>query len=284
MLKQRSTVHFLHPHRGGGTTLCALAQAAGERANWAHNCNFGSPYEQYMLRPSVASADMEEQHWSCAAQLAFARQRRYTLVARETYLIAPPPGAAGLSVGDGQPPLLAPLCAGFLYVTVLRDPLSRIPADYCIDSPHWRSSPKAQRGALALADTSSDAYTSGFWNGARWSNYYTRILLGREAFASRVLPPDALQAANRTLGAFHAVVVLERLEEQLPLLEHALGWPDGTMERWRSSPRVNHLTPDYCTRSNWTMQLEEGFADANRLDLALYEWWTSETERRLAAL
>lgn len=296
VLPSRPPIHFLHPHRGGGTTLCALAERAGERINRANNCLFGSPFalENHLLQPSVASNDAEDHKWTCTAQLAFTRVRRLSFVARETYLLAPAPGACDLRVGGGEaglPPLLAPLCTGFVHVTVLREPLARIPADYCLDGGHWRTRsadgsvvPLEQRGALALAEARSDKSTSGFWDGARWSNYYTRILLGREAFARRALPPDALVAANRTLGAFAAVVVLERLDAQLPLLQHALGWSEGALKRWRASPRANHITPQSCSRSNWSAQLEQGFAAVNRVDLALYEWWGGETERRLAAL
>lgn len=289
-------VHFWHPHRGGGTTICRLAQAAGESTDGTRNCLFNSAVDASFLTPKVAENEIEDR-WTCRAQLAFVGQRRLTFVARETYLLAPPPGASGIQVGGGQgglPPLLAPLCTGFHHITILRDPLSRIPADYCIDGPRWERRqggkldgghiPRWRRGKLALRDALSDRSTSGFWDGARWSNYYVRCLLGREAFSRRVLPPGALAAANATLHLFSAVVVLEHLDAQMPLLQHTLGWPDRAIWQWRASPRSNHLTPKGCGRANWSAELERGFADVNRLDLALYGYWMDETDRRLAAL
>ena len=286
-------IHFWHPHRGGGTTICRLAQAAFERTDGTRNCLFNARVDSNFNTPNVADNAMEDQ-WTCRAQLAFAAQTRRTFVSRETYLLAPAPGAAGIQVGGGQdgllPPLFAPLCRGFHHITILRSPLSRIPADYCLDAPRWERPggrghvPWRRRGILALRDTHSDGSTAGFWDGARWSNYYVRCLLGREAFRRRALPPDALAAANATLHLFSVVVVLEHLDAQLPLLQHALGWPDRAIRDWRAAPRPNHLTPKGCGRKNWSAELESRFADVNRLDLALHGWWVGETERRLAAL
>ena len=201
-------------------------------------------------------------------------------MARESYLIAKPPGASSVQVGEGgsgpQRPLL--LCTGALYVTVLRDPLARVAADYCMFGF------MKANASLALEEASSDKVLRGYWVGSRWSNYYTRVLLGREVFRQRELPPDALSAANRTLASFTVVVVVERLEAQMPLLQRALGWSDHALKRWRASPSTNHLTPAACSRSNWSTELANGYARVNTLDLALYDWWKAETERRLLQL
>jgi hypothetical protein len=181
-------------------------------------------------------------------------------------------------------PLRAPLCAGFLYVTILRNPLARIAADYCMNE-HDRANPfevlaRANRAFDAMADA-RDAAGEAF-AGARASNYYVRILLGERIYRLHALPPNALAAANATLHAFDVVIILEQLERQMPLLQRRLGWTDASVEAWRAQPRPNHLTPPGCSHLNWSTSRVEGFRKANQLDLELYDHWLGETERRIA--
>jgi hypothetical protein len=176
----RPPVFFLHPHRGGGTTLCALAVAAGERPD--------SPANNCLLLPGDGGGQWgcfgdSNRDLSCGLRLAYHREQRVTFGARETWMEAREPGRRA------PHPLRAPLCAGFLYVTILRNPLARIAADYCM-SEHDRANPfevlaRANRAFDAMADA-RDAAGEAF-AGARASNYYVRILLGERISTSR--PP-----------------------------------------------------------------------------------------------
>lgn len=278
-MSKRLPVYFLHPHRGGGTTICNLAHLAGERTNIHINCNWDFRHTESINGYDLVRTAPEEDAWTCKRQSETWNRRGYTFVARESYLLATPPGATGVGLwlddDESRPPTVPMLlCTGCLYVTVLRDPLTRVAADYCMLG-HMKAN-----ASLALEEARSDRVRNGYWVGSRWSNYYTRILLGREVFRQRVLPPGALSAANRTLLAFSVVIVVERLETQIRLLQRALGWSDHVVQRWRTSPSSNHLTSAACARFNWNSELSSGYSSVNALDMALYAWWRAETERR----
>ena len=56
------------------------------------------------------------------------------------------------------------LCTGCIYVTVLRVPLTRVAADYCMFG-HMKAN-----ASLALEEARSDRVRNGYWVCSRWSN------------------------------------------------------------------------------------------------------------------
>ena len=165
-------------------------------------------------------------------------------------------------------------CFGtFRYVTMLRHPISRIRASYCVhassredDLMQWlQSTEEDSEGRWPLHSRLPE--TLGGLGSV--SNFYVRSILGPTSFRQRVLRESALWHANATLHQYAAVLILERMETSLPMLAGVgLDWPAA-----RAVPSTNHIKY-HC--ANWSGQAVLALEQANQLDLALYAYWSGK--------
>ena len=176
------------------------------------------------------------------------------------------------------------------YITILRDPVSRVYADYCMRGPageeagpsarkrlrtSWESILNAARierdghnegPEITLEDDADLSLEAGLARKVPiYVNLMTRFLWGGEGLFGE-LPPDALGRAKENLDRFWFVGLAERLDDCIVLLGRRLGvgapMPYGSRGVNEHGPGEDGAAP----------QLRELIAEHNALDLELYRY------------
>lgn len=166
------------------------------------------------------------------------------------------------------------------YVTFLRQPVERAISHYWFlyyapNSPHYEYLRAPGIGPIEFLQSGLDP---------GMSNCQVRFLSGLwEELAYRPCAEEHLELAKRYLEqSFRVVGLTERFDESLLLLQDAFGWrPQPGWRQLRYTPvNVNERRPP---RESTPAEVLQAFAQANELDLALYDYARQLFEQRLRA-
>ena len=238
---QPQFVHFLHISNSGGTTVCRMVQDLLRLNTTRDNCNLPCKHPQHWHSRVRCPFD------TCATFSSYLHANGWEFVASETFLEEVDWGAEGIcSTPSTLKPLAAqPLCPQVSYVTIIKEPLSRIGSEVArLAYSKFGVSPEellwswlpgcGERGcgktgsrnlttSLVLLDaercyegpTPRDCRSGIALMGTpAISNYATRLLLGRRWF---LCPPDkmdggrALRDATQMLSHFSLVLTTDDL-------------------------------------------------------------------------
>lgn len=161
------------------------------------------------------------------------------------------------------------LRGSYAYVTLLREPVSRIVSHYRWvlrhpESPLW---PPLASSQMTLAEYAQSHPLQNLFN-----NGQTRVLGG---WARSRMPADegTLEAAKQNLEREFAVVgTVERFDDALEAMRRELGWEASGYRRLNVAPPAQRAAePDALTRR----EIEK----RNALDMELYRWAAARFER-----
>mmetsp|Transcript_56690 Transcript_56690/g.111966 ORF Transcript_56690/g.111966 Transcript_56690/m.111966 type:complete len:482 (+) Transcript_56690:135-1580(+) len=236
------TIWYHHFHKAGGSTFVKLAQANG--ANLMPANSNGNPLGGDGKRiPFWEFGPAEQVAWAADVQ----RRHGTDFVVTEFGFPGP------LS-------LLAPL--PFLYVTILREPVSRLVSNF-----FWRyrryfsgqPEPRLPIGQPPEFKEFADLHV----------DFYVHTLTGEPQ--GKKLGPEHLAAAQRSLSAFSLVLVCEWLASSSPVLAKHLGWAITDFDAFHE--KENGGLKDYglvkaAFGNDWRAALAS--PSHNALDVALY--------------
>lgn len=251
----REPVLWLHVHKCAGTLMCELAHAAGEKVvQPSKNCNWDVGDAVYFMgRPSPKP--------TCAERQQYFAEKGYTW------------GAVEHELSAGHP------CPGFLYGTMLRDPMALVDSIASVHAGDLPGSDAAKDGgapvrhtadvlgpvrdALKLLATANQTKAGllaraenrpiheHIWSLDTWKyfdNFQTRLLADALDVPAGALTADHLRRAEEALDRFDVVLVLEDLQEDAPQLVEGFGWPASLLPRFGSKvndhPSASLFTAD----------------------------------------
>ncbi|KAJ1452838.1 hypothetical protein M885DRAFT_619597 [Pelagophyceae sp. CCMP2097] len=258
--------YFLHLHKAGGTTLCHVARVANGLNAPTRNCNVAGDGPRTLLDKTQPGGGYGNAGWTgadqCMKRHAYAQKNSLDILAVERWLDT----AYFESV----------LCQkSFFFITILRDPIARI-LSHC----RWeRIPPVAALKWLAEFDVPQhEPVQSGT---AVVDNFYTRSLLGRQAFlrlGAGAVTMDHANAAMAVLARFDAVLILERLDDSLAQLYARLGWCEPAAHERRKSfgPGDASISFDEAQKRKLSQH--------NAPDLLLFDFANSLADLHLASL
>jgi hypothetical protein len=164
----------------------------------------------------------------------------------------------------------------FMYITVLRDPITRIESHllfHGIPAKHPISllkRPSGQRKITLGDDPVIHSY-------AAFDNYHVRVLCGAETFLRRpagALTRVDLGIALARLELFEVVLILEELEAGKVQLERIVGWSSSSSSSSPWSRSGAHAPPENKIKKSRKTLLTDTqrtfFREQNQLDLELY--------------
>lgn len=240
----------LHFHKAGGSSLCRLAvqnglgaAGVGKHKRLGFNCNIlgdDPGHLGFHVNTQASPHGQAEGAFTCDKRLAYMREHGLGFSAVERWLFPPE------------------ICVDrFVYVTVLRDPITRVQSSVRF---HRQQSPQL---ALQWATHHSFSSEAPISNGSpSVDNFYVRTLAGRAAYTRPLghLTDADLTAARRMLAQFEVVMILEHLDRDVVQLPALLGWRNLHMPHSKRNKR--HV--------DWTNDQLAVLTALNRLDLDLY--------------
>eukprot|EP00911_Craspedida_sp_UC1_P002425 UC1_evm1s1809 len=289
----RLPLQLLHVSKAGGSSLCELARRNGCRLDhYSNNCwprgngpvwfaSFVHPqvncarYEALFAGASEAEAAKADQRRrrrqrqqrqkgngevggnnvvaSAAEQLQ--TPRRIDLLANEAFLDGGDDLEAVSRLGGIQ------LCPQQMYITMLREPLSRVVSHMQQPGIRAHEGRKSDWPGLSVSKKLAGRHEI-------LSNYMVRMLLGREGFYAPIsrIGPRELTLAVRTLASFEIVLTLEEKARFANVLHTGLGWSarlDLDTSAKRRDPKRYHL-------SDLDVEDQNTLRKANALDARLY--------------
>jgi hypothetical protein len=236
----RAPIYLLHVSKAGGTSLCSL-----------------SHYNQCLEHPSANNcwvpgagpvwfATFTHTEQTCEQYSAMMTEHKLDLMANEGYL------DGGV---DGKTPFL---CTDMLYITMLREPMSRVVSHMFQAGVKPGGFTREQYAELTVAEKITQKPEIA-------SNYMTRVMLGKDAYQSGL---DELTAADAEraavlLGQFDVILILEQKRWTPPILENMLGW-------WNASDLDRRHGRKAHQNRTFTPEEHKMIADANEADAILY--------------
>lgn len=200
----RRPIFFLHVSNSGGTSACqwAMAQPCGRVPACGANCNLGCrhpwDWRNHCRPPSCeppAKACRPPHRLGCAGLLRHAQKKNLTFIASET--------------------LLTEHCFdSFDYVTVLRDPVSRLRSQLERRSAHR---PNARlRSLLSQPRVFNVSASSSLMGTAAIDNYLIRLLVGPSAFFLPLggINSTHLHTAVEVLNSFAIAIPIENFTDR----------------------------------------------------------------------
>ena len=253
-------VHF---SKAGGTSLCNLARDNNcTLAPEANNCwiNGNGP---------VWFASFYHREITCERYMDMYREHHMDVMANEAYLDggdlpddkttnfkSAPPGPT--------PPTHSPqLCEGLFYITILREPLSRVVSHM---NQHGVKPEGYKRKDYETFNVEKKLQTKpGISN-----NYVVRFLLGKRAYLSSLgaLNSTHLHQAMNLLLDFHVVLTLDWKREASRLVTTMIGWQDGNLDSHAGRLNKNRA---YATFPELSPEDQALIRKHNELDIALFE-------------
>jgi hypothetical protein len=249
------TLVFKHVHKAGGTTLCRLGQRNGVaedvqlpfRKDWTTNC---VPYEAFLgPHPAVSGSISTLQRQPAAAarrrlQAPWLGGACFFGFLTPAQLRALPHHFRPLTfiASEGPVPDAFPLDAPFALATMLRDPLDRVVSSY--EWWVWMTTAMPSSPAECRAYWAPANATLAQWLGAYPDNWVTRELAGTSALYRRAasgapaaLTPAEVARAKARLHYFGGVLVMERWEASMALMQARYGWGEVDHEKHRAGSR-----------------------------------------------
>jgi len=195
--KKDKILYFVHEHKAGGTTMCALAQKNRCHVTRWFNCNV---IDKEFMKDTAFMGNISEQQNYALSQL-----NCHGFVANEY------PLPDELWYGN---------TSRYLYFTMMRDPLLRLRSHY------QEACRKAHKRQPSL-DPNIDkcANIDVFWE-TNPDNWITRQFCGRTcSYIPRGhLGIDALNKAKTNLDKMEFVLILEMFDDAKHLLQQKVGW------------------------------------------------------------
>jgi hypothetical protein len=315
---------FVHMHKSGGSSLCKiLLGAAGlkptsneenENCNTIHSDAAAFAAVQWVKGPHVQICCARPSPGrSCIGALRDARaaavsakQPRINAKSQPSDILLRALGHEVLKIEPGftaGPLNLASFCPlHFNYITILRDPLARLRSHLCYSSVWnlgkrpWITSESRDKKVVWWA---SQLFGSGKASQemsrlstfpttrAAVDNYYVRVLAGAFPVAGQKILPvgeSELATAKHVLRQFRAVMLLERLDEDLvqlgppllpsvPRMVHLDARSRRSTSKGSTASRLKFMARPctYQSVENRT-NLSAAMINANELDVRLYEF------------
>lgn len=238
----RAPLYLLHVSKAGGTSLCSLSH---------YNRCLEHPVANNCWIPGAGPvwfASFRHTEATCKDYGAVLDEHKLDLIANEGYLDG--------GVDGGTPEL----CSEMLYITMLRDPMSRVMSHMFQAGVKPAGFTREQYAELAVEERINAKPEIA-------SNYMTRVMLGKEAYYSPLgeLTTEDARKASILLGQFDVVLILEHKRWTGPVIENMLGW-------WNSSDLDRkHGRKSHGSRPPLTKEDEKRISDANMLDVELYK-------------
>jgi len=240
MTQTNLTMWYHHFHKAGGSSFVRLAEANGARF-MPRNQN-GNP----LTRDSYERI----QFWAMSPE----RQVAWAQDIRRRYRTDTIVSEFGFPTGHG---LVTPL--PFFYVTILREPLSRIVSNF-----FWRFR-RYFAGVPEMPNRLPPGATPKFGDFAMKNlNLYVSTLVGKEG----ALQDIDLQEAMQRLEIFSLVLICEWLSSSAKVLEKRLGWKITDFNAFHE--KENSAQKDYRLLQAWDPDWKEALARLNAYDLQLY--------------
>ena len=267
-----ATLVFVHTHKGGGTSLVAMARA--NRAGLAAREKNGDP-----IIAAAAAAGKRRAEWWLLPADEQARWFERMRASQGTRFVATEKGFLRFDSN-----LLAP--RRLVYAIVLRHPVKRLVSYY-----FWKHRDKSlaytaarRAGVLSVARLAEGAPPFGDFlrNEQPVDGYYVRRLLGMVVAAD---PRDAgadaaaLGAAKRVLSeVFSLILITERLADLgEPAVRRVLGW---TRAEFAAFHAKNNPPPDLALLEDWRADWNQHLAASLPLDIDVYEHALRTAEAR----
>ena len=209
--------YFFHVHKCGGSSMCKLAEAHGERVDLLNNCN-GIPMLAFDCnndRQAVAEQSADD-------QLSSLRAAKWTFVANEC--MAPHEMVDSSAV---------------VYAISLREPLERAASNFRY-ADHWNfsdfgthdfdefilqslndTSTDSKNGAEPAASPGPVASSTG-WVESTYSDFLTRYLSGK--LDPGPVTEEDLNAAKAALRRMDVLIDIDHPQESMQLLGETFGW------------------------------------------------------------
>jgi len=244
------TVWYHHFHKAGGSTFVKLAQANG--AGLAPYNSNGNP----LAGPAPGAERVPFWEWAPSAQVGWAQKLRRAHGADMVVTEFGFPGPANL-VAPGP----------FLYVTILREPVSRLVSNFFWRYRRFFSGEPEPRLAPGQAPNFQDF-------ARKHVDFYVHTLAGRgEARGEADKPPlgeaDLARAKETLEFGFSLVLICEWLDHSAPLLERHLGWAITDFGAFHL--KENSGLKDYgLVKRSYGAEWKAKLAEENILDVRLY--------------
>jgi len=253
--------YFLHLHKAGGTTVCHLARSVNGMNAPIRNCDLPGDSPHHLEEGLAGDGNIG---LSCEARANYLRQNCIQFFAVERWLDAS-------------------MCPDrFLYMTVLREPVSRIESQ-CrynhiqpADAIRWLTKTTCLKKCNGKdEDTRVTAST------AVVDNFYVRSFGGPEVFhrpKGGVTTSDFDEAKKRLL-LFEVVLVLEEFKAGFVQIEQLLGWeaPISEKEAHQNSGKGD-------SSIIFTTDQRQILVKKNRLDIDLYAFAVDRSRAISAAI
>jgi len=292
------TVLFKHVHKAGGTTMCRLATQnmitedvqLPFREDWSTNC---VPYESFLgPHPAVGSDDI-----SMRASLSF-RQRKLQgawlggacflgfLTPAQLRVLPTHYLPLNFVASEGPLPDSLPLDITFAMVTMLRNPVDRV-----LSSFRWF---QYMTQAMPHSPTECHAYqapanaTLQEWLHMYPDNWMTRELAGTKVLFRRdahgfpaPLTSEDLATAKQRLRMFSAVLIMERWDSSMKLMEQLFHWKDVDYIGHRAGSRRDTAAEVELVGQPEVLKI---LRDRNRMDIDLYQYALQMHEDQIRGL
>lgn len=232
---------WLHIHKAGGTTMCRMAQEAGERVvRPGGNCNW-RPYDMYSRAGRKKGSDV-----SCERRTAYFRLHRFTY---------------GQIERDLQE---TDLCwDAFSYGALLREPIDLMTSQLNFGAKYYKGPTKAEllaslRQALSLGRFSRPGERELY----NFDNLQTRLLAGAYRAPPGSLSRAHLELARARLANFTVLCRMEDLARNVSrgALLRKMGWPDSSL----------HANAMHGAEFSFTEAEAAWLREVNSLDVELY--------------
>ena len=245
--------YFFHVHKCGGSSVCKLAEAHGEKVNFMNNCN-GNPQLAFDCNHDKRS--LAEQ--SADDQLASLRAANYTFVANEC--TTPHEMVNHSSV---------------LYAISLREPLERAASNFRY-AARWNYTDFGTNDFdtfileglnRSTTNRTGPVANSKGWKESTFSDYETRYLSGKLEVGP--VTDDHLKAAKAALRRMDVLIDMDYPQESMQLLGKTFGW-----EQDLKLPAENSLGGDSDDDDVLSVS-DEAYAKLmalNAKDIELYEY------------
>mmetsp|Transcript_125034 Transcript_125034/g.266874 ORF Transcript_125034/g.266874 Transcript_125034/m.266874 type:complete len:305 (+) Transcript_125034:95-1009(+) len=237
----RKPIVWIHIHKNAGTTICDLAQLNNETIVSGANCYWGHHDSQLLINTS--------NHTSCA-------ERRHAYATNHWTF-----GMIEREVHEDD------VCEGFLYGTLLREPVSHAVSMATYDRINANRDIECLRSGALQCDQSLFWPKKPVHSWIVFDNYQIRTLLGEEGLKipPRQVTEQHAQQVIAMLSKFDLVSVVDELDSATPeMLKNTFGW------NITSAPPSNELRRPEQNISDQNMAYIE---ELNKMDRMVYDYF-----------